>query len=279
MTIPLWVRALRHGDQLAWNAYRSYQILRDELLFAWLDPGQRDAFTEFSYRSRDEYLPGGAHFERGLFAWEERLLDHPAVPRSGHVLLGAAGGGRELRALAHRGFTVTAFEPNPVLVEGAREVGQISGAVVLEGSYSDLCAAVAQQQGPLQALPARSPFDLVVLGWGSITHVLETADQLALLQAARRLAPAAPLVLSFFLRPENDGLVRAAKLRAALRSTFMGLGAANPPPAPGLAYERGGGFVYAFSESEIRQLASQAGYSVSVLEASPFPHALLLPNK
>ncbi len=43
--------------------------------------------------------------------------------------------------------------------------------------------------------------------------------------------------------------------------------------------ESGGGFVYAFSESEVQALAHEAGYSVPVLESHPFPHALLLPHE
>ena len=87
------------------------------------------------------------------------------------------------------------------------------------------------------------------------------------------------MICSFFLRPDVGYGGRTEQLRRALRRTFSALGAPNRDVSPGLAYESGGGFVYAFSESEVQALAHEAGYSVPVLESHPFPHALLLPHE
>jgi hypothetical protein len=65
------------------------------------------------------------------------------------------------------------------------------------------------------AARARAPYDLVVLGWGSITHVLEEDDRLALLESVRALAPSAPVITSFFLRPEPGHGGRTERLRRA----------------------------------------------------------------
>jgi SAM-dependent methyltransferase len=278
MSVPLWVRVLQRTDRLAWYAYHGYEVLRDELLIAWLDPAQRESVIERAYREQRVYLPGGTTFERGLFQWERTLLERPEVPRAGRVLLAAAGGGRELKALAQRGYDVTAFEPNPVLREGAQQVAAQCGGLVLDGAYADLSLAL-HGRGPLRVLRARAPYDLVVLGWGSITHVLEEDDRLALLESVRALAPSAPVITSFFLRPESGHGGRTERLRRALRATFTKLGAPNGAAPEGLAYEAGGGFVYAFTESEVQALAHRAGYAVAVLESSPFPHALLIPHE
>lgn len=281
MPVPLWVRALQRADRVAWYAYHGYEVLREELLFAYLPPSERAAVIQRAYEAQDAYLPGGATFERGLFSWEKTLLDRDEVPKSGRVLLAAAGGGRELEALGERGYDVCAFEPNPVLRRGAEEVASRFGARVYDGLFSDLSDAV-KGDGPLAALRARSPYALVVLGWGSITHVLEDEERIALLKSVRALAPNAPVVTSFFLRPERktDGPVaKTDKLRSALRGAFSVMGARNHAIPEGLAYEAGGGFVYAFTESEVQSMAHRAGYAVRYFCEAPFPHALFVPHE
>jgi hypothetical protein len=224
------------------------------------------------------YLPGGTTYEGGLFAWERALLEDARIPRSGRVLLAAAGGGRELRALCQAGYEVTAFEPNPDLLSGARATGQaFPRARVLEGSYADLVNAVEAGTGPLAELSVRS-FDWMLLGWGSFTHVTEPREQALVLRAARALVPSGPVVLSFFLKnAAADVPSRSRVLRRALRSAFGRLGGAATPP-PGLSYEYGGGFAYHFTEAELRGLAESAGYAVTRFDVAAFPHAILLPR-
>jgi hypothetical protein len=280
MSVPAWVKLLRRTDQLVWYAYRFHAVLRDELLFAWLDPAQRDAVTQHAYSRQHIYLPGGATFERGLFDWEKTALALPQVPRTGRVLLGAAGGGRELQGLAAMGYEVTAFEPNPTLLEGTRAIARRWGdrVTVLQGTYDDMIAAACEGTGPLASLRERGGFDLVIFGWGSFTHVIDPSRQRELLRAAHALAPQAPLLLSFFTRQEaGDGPVgNAERLRRRLRHAFALLGRPSAAPA-GLGYEAGGGFVYSFTVGEIQALAFEAGYLVERFEPLPFPHALLQP--
>ncbi|MBL8678861.1 MAG: hypothetical protein JNK05_06830 [Myxococcales bacterium] len=280
MPVPLWVRALQRADRVAWYAYHGYEVLREELLFAYLPSSERAAVIQHAYEAQDAYLPGGATFERGLFSWEKSLLAREEVPKSGRVLLAAAGGGRELEALGERGYEVCAFEPNPVLRRGAEEVASRFGARVYDGLFSDLSTAV-RDEGPLASLRAQSPYALVVLGWGSITHVLEDEERIALLESVRALAPTAPVIVSFFLRPErNEGapIAKTERLRKALRGAFARMGGRNHGVPEGLAYEAGGGFVYAFTESEVQSMAHRAGYAVRYFCEAPFPHALFVPH-
>jgi|LNFM01.1.fsa_nt_gb hypothetical protein len=281
MAVPLWVRALQRADRVAWYAYHGYEVLREELLFAYVDPSDRASVIQRAYEAQEAYLPGGATFERGLFSWEQSLLDRPEVPRSGRVLLAAAGGGREVKGLCERGYDVRAFEPNPVLRRGAEQVATSLGARVYNGVFADLSQAV-RGEGPLAALREEGPYALVVLGWGSITHVLEDRERVELLESVRALAPTAPVITSFFLRPERSATAPKAKterLRALLRGAFAKAGAHNRSIPEGLAYEAGGGFVYAFTESEVQSMAHRAGYAVQQFAEAPFPHALLVPHR
>jgi hypothetical protein len=272
--LPLWARALRNLDRIAWNSYQVHQVLRDEMLFAWLKPELRGALTVLAYSDMRSYLPGGATFEEGLFDWERALFADPVIPRTGRVLLAAAGGGRELKALLDAGYSVTAFEPNPDLWRGAVRVASAHpGALVLNAEYSDLEGAV-DGRGPLARIRDQH-FDWVLFGWGSFTHLTETTAQLAALRAVRNLAPMAPVALSYYLRkPEAGG--RAQRVRAEVRRVLSRVGR-RTEIEPGLGYSYIGGFVYSFTPQQIRELAAAARYRLHVEEARVFPCAIAVP--
>jgi len=274
-SLPLWARALRALDRATWVAYHAHEIARDEILFAWLHPDLRSMATVAAYSEMRTYLPGGETFESGLFNWELSLLARPEVPRSGRVLLAAAGGGRELKALGERGYSVTAFEPNPVLFEGVLQVATSLRAVqVLRAAFADLAPAV-NGDGPLAGLRTQV-FDWVLFGWGSFTHITERDEQAATLRAVRALAPGAPVVLSFFLRKPVAPESRSRRVRLFLREAFSRAGG-RASVAPGLSYDSGGGFVYSYTVEELHQLGAMTGYRIAFLDAQIFPCAVLLP--
>jgi hypothetical protein len=260
---------------MAWFGYHAHEITRDEVLFAYLKPELRAIATVAAYSDMRTYLPGGATFSAGLFRWEEAMFASSCIPRSGHVLLAAAGGGRELKALVERGYSVTAFEPNPVLFQGARQVAAKESSVDLHrATYSDVVQA-ASGEGVLSSLRGRK-FDWVLFGWGSFTHVTDQEEQLAILRAVRALAPNAPLALSFFLR-KPDVPSRSRRLRLLIRGALRRAGGA-PKVDPGLGYDSGGGFVYSYTMEEISDLASNAGYRIEVSEDESFPYVVLVPS-
>jgi hypothetical protein len=276
MSIPLWARLVLHATRATLKLHRAQEILRDELLFAYLPAAARAAFTVESYEPERNYLPGGVVFETGLFDWEKALLDGPLLPRSGRVLLGAAGGGRELLGLAERGYTISAFEPAATLLEGARQVARdFPGSQVLRGTYADLCQLAKGRGGPLAAL--NRDVELVWLGWGSISHLTAPDEPLELLRALRTLLPGRPVVLSYLPRGTEASKGRGArKLREALRRTFGRLGGADVPE--GLECYTLGGFCYTYTEAEFLELAKNAGYRPLVHRFEPFPHAVLAPE-
>jgi len=255
--------------------HRAQEILRDELLFAYLPASARSAFTVDSYSPEHSYVSGGYVFEMGLFDWEKALLDGPLLPRSGRVLLGAAGGGRELKGLAERGYVVSAFEPAPDLLAAARQVASsFPGSRVVHATYSDLCALARGESSKLAGFEL--DVDLVWLGWGSISHLTEPGEVLALLRAVRTLLPDKLVVLSYLPRGSEAEKGRGArKLREALRSVFGRLGGAPVPE--GLDCHTLSGFAYLFTEEEFSALVQQAGYRALMRQRDPFPHAVLSP--
>jgi len=273
--VPLPIRAILAASRGAAALYRLFEALRDEVLLAFVAPEQRDAVTEAIYSHASGYLPGGLIFEQGLFLWEKALLARPEVPRRGRVLLAGAGGGRELKAFAERGYEVFAFEPSEELCVGCRAVSGIRGdAQVARGGYADLVRLARDGNGRLAGF--RGPFDVVWMGWGSFTHVTVAEDHAAILESIRSLAPAAPVILSFYLHsaaPQRQGKIQ--RLRQAMRRILQYFGGKNVSWS--VEYWTGVGFTYTFAEVELRSLFHAGGYSTVILEADPYPHALLIP--
>lgn len=275
--VPLWVRALLAADRLATRAANAREALRDELLLAWIRPEDRAALTAALYAHQSTYLPGGHRFKSGLFPWEKRVLEAPPFPRSGRVLLGAAGAGRELVALVERGFEVVAFDPCAAFVEAARGVAEGSKATVVEASYADLVSAAAGRGGPLTFITAGAPFDAIVLGWGSLSHVTPARERLALFKATRAVAPRAPVLASFALEPDSAAPPGSkGRARDALRSLFARMGAPGISEVGDHVYPDGG-FFSNLGADEMMKLAWAAGYEVALYEDAPYPHALLVP--
>src|SRR5512142_2340602 len=68
------------------------------------------AYNDLAYGQTQAYRADSSAFRRGLFGWEKEAIARffPAAPA--RVLVGGAGGGREVFALAEMGYEVVAFE-------------------------------------------------------------------------------------------------------------------------------------------------------------------------
>jgi SAM-dependent methyltransferase len=278
-TIPTWARALLLADRAVHSTVRLAALVRTELLLAGLSPGEREAVNATVFSAEDTYAPGGPTFSSGLFAWERAAVATAPFPRSGRVLLGGAGGGRELAELCALGYEVVAFEPAPALAAALREVAAgLPRATALEGSYGDLVRASRGDGGPLGAV-AGSRFDAVVLGWASFSHLTDPAARSALLAALRSLAPSAPVLLSY-LGPDDDGRAngRVERLRAPVRRA-LARAAGRAPAAAGEGFIPSAGFYQRFTAAEVDGVAAAAGYEVAMHEREPYPHALLAPRR
>ncbi len=276
MKAPWWSHLLYRFSRTLSALDLGQQIVRDELLFAFLAPRQRNFLTFEAYGRSRRYVPGGEYFLEGLWAWEAAVLEDSRVPRSGRVLLAAAGGGRELRALLERGYEVFAFEPVAPLFESARTIAQGKNARVVQASYDDLAARAEGRSGPLDGLNGH--FDLCILGWGSLSHLTDLNAVLETLGALRALAPAAPVLVSFSLRTKGKPEVKggALKLRHGLRRALARVGGRAIPP--GLKFATPHGFFYEYSAGEFSELCQKAGYDFERFCELPQPHALLMPR-
>ncbi len=236
-----------------------HDLFWDEVLCAWFSPRQREAINGIAWSKQAAFLPGGYSFERGLAEWERVATSEPPFPQAGRILLGGAGGGRELAQLCRRGFDVVAFEPS-ALCEGARQVAApFPNSAVIQASYRDLVTAARGHTGPLAPHVLNTSFDAVWFGWGSFNFVLTESDRHDLLCAARKIAPTAPLLFDFVaLRDTENG--RIDRLRPGIRRVCKLLGARSAR-SPGDYFGLGFGCL-APKYGEIEAVAGRSGYRV-----------------
>ncbi len=276
---PRWLAALLAAERALLAAATAVAAAREELAFALVPPARRDAVNAALYARQPKYRASGAHARGGLFDWEREALAAPPFPAGGRALVGGAGSGREAAALASLGWSVLAFDPSPGLVaEGRRLLGGLPGVALVEAAYADLETA-ARGLGPLAApLADLGVPDAIVFGWGSFTHLADEAAQLGALAATRRLAPAAPVLVSFMCHPAaRPAEPYAMRVRRPLRRLLRALGA-GAPPAAGETFQPFAGFAYTFTAAEVRDLAERAGYEVRWLRLAPYAHAALAPR-
>jgi hypothetical protein len=271
MPAPRWVRALLAIDRLFARMTQVEAVLRDELLLAAVPADRRDDITRAIYGREHTYVTGGAIFDRGLFSWEETLLEHAAIPRTGRVLVGGAGGGREVQALCERGYSVVAFEPAEALARSCATVAaRLPNARVLRGSYRDLDAA-REGRGPLAEVHDRQGYAFVLLGWRSLSHVLQADARRDLFGALAEIAPRAPIIASFAtIDPTTRSRMRVRAALATLRS--------SSPAAGTPFFLPWAGFAVALDRDALHAATAPAGYSVAIFHSAPEGFALLLPS-
>jgi hypothetical protein len=129
-----------------------------------------DAYNAVAYAAQPRYNIDAAGFRRDLFSWEADVFDRLFPPPPARVLVGAAGGGREVLALVERGYRVTAFEPVESLAKKMAERVSGQDVRILVGSYEQL-PSLRQLDGTLVDLQREPPFDCTVMGWTSYSHL------------------------------------------------------------------------------------------------------------
>jgi SAM-dependent methyltransferase len=264
-----WIRTLLGLERFFQRVQGWVSALVEESLLSWVAPTDRETVTAAIYDRQETYKPGEGRYLAGLFGWEEELVRTPPFPAAGRLLVGGAGGGREAVALRRLGYAVDAFDPSPALVAAGREKGD--GGTLVQASYADLVRAVRTAEGPLAAIVAQ-PFDGILLGWSSLSHVVSPDDRVAVLRCLRTLAPRAPVILSS-MPLRGFGVSRA---RERCRRLFALLGAPGRPTAAD-CFATWAGFYQELQPEHIAALASAAGYDVVVLGTEFEPHALLAP--
>ena len=85
------------------KAYSIYTWFVSELALAIASDVVLDRYNDLAYGTNTSYRPDLADFRRYLFPWEEQVIERLFPPPPARILIGGAGGGREVFALARRG--------------------------------------------------------------------------------------------------------------------------------------------------------------------------------
>lgn len=201
-----------------------------------------EAVDELHYHAHGTYN-GEEHNLRGLLAWEEAALGEFFGGCRRLAVLGA-GGGREVVGLERRGFQVDGYECNPALVDFA------AGFLPRHG------VAGTVRLLPRDAVPAGDgPWEGVIVGWGAYMLIGGRAQRVHLLRRLRPLVPrGAPLLLSFFTRPEH-----VFRLKVAYR-VARGIRRVLRREPPEMGDDLIPIFVHRFNEAEIAEEMRAAGF-------------------
>ena len=260
MAPRVW-RALAPSRRALGKGLSAIQAVFDGVWLGLLGPDELAAADEHFYGADGDVAAlyrGEDHNSRGFYDWEEDLVDRFLEPGAS-VVVTAAGGGREVLALARKGMRVAAFEPNAVLVDAGR---RLLGDQGVADASLDTC--------PRDVFPPDAPeCDAVVVGWGSYIHIQGRARRVALLRGARsRLQPGAPILLSFWVRPAGARYFKFVRRIARPIRALRGL----PPPELGDTVSET--YVHWFDRREVEEELVAAGFDPVHYQSTPYGHAV-----
>jgi hypothetical protein len=219
----------------------------------------------------------GTYEAQTIADWEARWFKRDLPPPPARILIGAAGSGREVQHLERYGYEVTAFEPAAQYVRNANASGLLRHPMLL-GRYEDLLDDTSTLSAGLAAL---APFDAVLLGWGSLSHVPGAEARITIMTQFRRLAPDGPLLISFQLPASANApsLPRAREAGVKVARLFGGGGQADP--LDGMSGRAG--YHHWFTEPELVALATEISCflktGATTIDTAGFPHATLWPEQ
>jgi hypothetical protein len=239
---------------------RCYTGVRAIYLGVWLGLMDRETLhetTERQYIAWPSYSTT-EHNASGLHDWEEKVLaEHFGSCRS--LLIGAAGGGREMFALFRRGMAVDGFECCGRLAECARGILAEAG---VEGRI-------------LTARPDEVPeglgvYDGAIVGWSAYMHIPGRGNRVAFLKQCRdHIRPGGPILLSFFTRPENG---REFRWVYAVASAVRRLRRCSDKVE--LGDKLMGAFEHFFTREEVEGELEEGGFRLESYAERPYGHAV-----
>jgi 2-polyprenyl-3-methyl-5-hydroxy-6-metoxy-1,4-benzoquinol methylase len=252
---PIRLRLFPVSKRVFARAHRLIEALHAGFWLGFLDRNQLNTIVFQHYEAAELYRTA-AHNLYGFFPWESDLMgDYFKGCRS--VVVAAAGGGREMIALARTGVRVEGFECNPQLVEKCKEFLAEAGV-----SGRILNAAPDHVPSGLQK------YDGAIVGYGALAHIVGRPKRINFLRDLKtHLHPGAPLMLSVGRRPEGAQyynwiyqIARAIRfLRGSADATELGDDLLDC-------------FTHRFVLSESRAELEEAGFAVLVSVEKPEIH-------
>lgn len=200
-----------------------------------------DALDHEYYETTQSYRDAGYNTS-GLLPWEQQTVANH-FPDSGRICVVGVGGGREAFALADKGYTVEAYDPNEPLILEARSIRPPSCQVRFD--VLERCAVPSTLAG----------CNALILGWGVYHSVRSERGRIALLEEANEMLPTgSPVLLSFQTRARGGSIHHRTTYRLASAGRSL-----RRLPRPQYGDMIAPVFVHQFSPGEIRMEIEAAG--------------------
>ena len=246
--LRLYYLSKRTSDVLLSRLHRLIAALHTGFWVGVLDNEQirRGVFQHYAeaglYATSEHNLHGFMPYEKEL------VKEYFSQCRS--AVVAAAGGGREMIALAGIGIHAEGFECNPKLVQTCREFLAEAG---VSGRVID-----AQPDAVPSGL---GMFDCGIVGWGAYAHMMGRANRVNFMRDLKtHLQPGAPVFVSVGRRPAGSryyqSISRLANLIRLLRHSSERVEVGD---------DLLNCFSHAFEESELRRELEEAGFHVVAL--------------
>ena len=243
--LRLYFFSKRLFDAVVFRTHRVAEGLHAGVWLGLLDSRHISAAVFRHYEGADLYRTS-AHNLHGFLPHEEQMMrDYFLGCRS--VLVAAAGGGREVIALARAGVQVEGFECNPGLVEKCNEFLAEAGvsARLLQATPDHVPAGLSKHDG-------------VIVGYGAYPHIVGRSNRVAFLKELKVcLHPRAFLFVSAGRRPEGSHyhavIYQIARVIRWLR---------RAPDRIELGDDSLNCFSHRFVQSELRSELEEAGFKV-----------------
>ena len=250
-------RLVRGVTNLASRAARWIYGLHEAIWLGVLNRADLTRVVVLQYDQSACYLRE-EHNLSGLFDLEVVVLDREFRDCAA-ILVGAAGGGREVLGLAARGVRADGFDPSPALVDAAHKL------LAARGIVSDYVLA-----DPDRVPSQLGVYDGAIVGWGGYSHIPDSAPRIEFLrELASHLKHDSPILLSYWERSGEERLLMAV----ARIARFLGrLGFAGSRVELGDSTTQG--FAHYFTREELEGELVAAGFRPSFCSSSPCGHAV-----
>jgi hypothetical protein len=243
MSLP--ARAYLRWLRLCHAGARAGDILQTGLWLGLLNQHDLHAVDEAEYLKRSNYRTD-AHNLRGLFEWERRAVTEH-FPTGGALVVLGAGGGREVVALARLGYRAVGYECHPALLRYGNDLL----------ARHDCPGAELHHLGRDQAPQDGGPYAGAIVGWGAYMLIAGRQRRISMLgDLRRRLVPGAPLLTSFFTRPDTG---RRAGLVAAVAGPVRRL---RRTPAVEVGDDLAPTYVHRFTCAEVAAELDAGGFEL-----------------
>lgn len=146
-----------------------------------------ETYIDWASYHEDEYL------HSGLWPWEKSIIDQ-YFQDCRSLLIGAAGGGREILSLVKMGYQVDAFDCSSALAQTALEL------IKLENITCNY-----QVSEPDHVPHSLGQYDGLIMGWTGYSHIYGRQARIHFLKEFRQHIPQGrPLFISFFAHGKNS---------------------------------------------------------------------------